>query len=74
MKATIEYDLDDESDSIRYARAMRADEMAQALFEISERLRYIEKYDAPEGEAADIIRLVRGDFYDITGSLLEVVE
>ena len=58
MKATLRYKLP--KDNLEYVRATKAEDLAMALWDISQYLRGVDKYDT-----GDDIGKIRGRFYEI---------
>lgn len=67
MKAILEFDLDEPQDKEAHKRAVKALDMAMALWDIEQYLRSQTKYapdDMPEA-AYDALNKARQEFYDI---------
>lgn len=63
--ATLEFNLDDEDDSIQFDRVMRATEITLALYEIEQLLRREEKYTNYTPEVYERLSDIRDKFYEI---------
>jgi hypothetical protein len=63
MKATIEYNLPEEQ--YEWDNAIKADAMYSALYDISQELRTLWKYEELSEEEWKMVERIRDKFYDI---------
>lgn len=70
MKATIKFNLDDESDKVSYLQCTKAKDMAHSLWDIDQHLRGKTKYapDSMPQEVYDALVKVREDIREILNS------